>query len=343
MALFKTHYYGGIKKYHWPVIPLALHGVVLKADGTKTTVVIGETDTDPVFVITDLLPHLAKDQMNKKLSESIPGENLNLLVGTIPVKDEEAKERVKLAVMEYLNREYGWVEEDFISAELQVVPAGRARDAGFDRSLIAAYGHDDRACAYPTLRALAEIEKPRRTALALFTDKEEIGSTGNTGMQARFFENFLAELSVLKGDSTPDLGVRRLLARSRAISADVNAAEDPNFRDVVDKYNAARLGYGIVLTKYTGSGGKYHASDANAEFVSQIRRLFNSQRIAWQAGELGKVDQGGGGTIAQYLANLGMDVLDCGVALLSMHAPLEIVSKVDLYMAYKAYKAFFSN
>ena len=338
LALFKTHYYGGIKKYQWTSIPLAIHGVVIKGDGQKLELAIGEAADDPVFTISDLLPHLAREQMQKKMAEAITGEELNLLVGSIPYDDSEVKEKTKLRVLDYLHQRYGLVEEDFASAELEVVPVGRARDVGFDRGLVGGYGQDDRICAYTTLRAILDLTKTTYTALALLVDKEEIGSMGNTGMQSRWLDHLLGELLRLTGASPADTG--RVLFNSRALSADVNAGVDPSFDGVMEKHNSARLGRGVVLTKYTGSGGKSHASDANAEFVAEVRRLFNAENIAWQVGELGKVDQGGGGTIAQYLANLGMDVVDCGPALLGMHSPFEVASKADLLMTYKAYYHF---
>jgi len=341
MALFKTHYYGGIKKYQWPSMPLALHGVIITADGLKVQVVIGEDPADPVFTISDLLPHLAKDQMAKKMPEVIPGEGLNLIVGGIPVADEEVKEKVKLQVMEYLNREYGIIEEDFISAELAAVPAGGTRDVGLDRSFLGGYGQDDRVCAYTSLRALFDQKSPRQTVMALFVDKEEIGSTGNTGIQSNFLENTVAEMCQLL--NLPTHLWRTVMANSKALSADVNAGIDPNFEGVWDKRNSSWMSQGVVLTKYTGAGGKYEANDANAEYVGEIRRLFNSHKVAWQIGELGKVDQGGGGTIAHYMAEYGMDVVDCGPAILGMHSPFEVASKVDIFMAYKAYAAFFAG
>lgn len=343
IALLKTHYYGGIKKYHWLSHPLALHGVVIKQNGEKINIRIGESENDPIFVITDLLPHLAKDQMQKKLGEAISGEALNVLAGTLPFEDKEARERIKLALLENLKVKYGIIEEDFTSAELELVPATSARDVGFDRSMVGAYGQDDRVCAYTTLRAVLNCQIPSRTAIALFVDKEEIGSTGNTGMRSRFFENTVAEILYLIAGDYDEIYCRKALAKGRALSADVGAAVDPNWEGVQDKYNAARLGCGIVITKYTGSGGKYSTSDANPEFVAEIRRLFNENKIVWQTGELGKVDQGGGGTIAQFMARYGMDVLDCGPALLSMHAPVEIAHKADIYMCYKGYEAFFNS
>ena len=343
MALMKTHYYGGIKKYQWPAVPLAMHGVVVKENGEKVPVIMGETLTDPVFTITDLLPHLAKEQMQKKLSEAITGEGLNIIVGGLPLEDREARKRVKLAVLDALNKKYGIVEEDFISAELELVPAGPARDIGFDRSMLGSYGQDDRVCAYTSLMAILGLTSPAHTAIALFVDKEEIGSTGNTGMRSRFFENLIAELLYLAAGDYNEIYCRRALANSCALSADVSVAMDPNYEGVLDKFNAARMGGGVVITKYTGSGGKSSTSDANAEFVAAVRRVFNQYKIVWQSGELGKVDAGGGGTIAQYIARYGMDVLDCGVALLSMHSPFEIAHKADIYMSFKAYQAFYEG
>ncbi|MDQ0284933.1 aspartyl aminopeptidase [Desulfofundulus luciae] len=340
LALFKTHYYGGIKKYHWVGIPLALHGVVVKEDGQVIKVVIGERETDPVFTIADLLPHLARDQMEKKMGEGITGEGLSLLVGGLPVAGGEVQEKIKQTVLDYLNREYGLQEEDFISAEIEAVPAWPARDVGLDGSMIGAYGQDDRVSVFTTLRAIVDLPAPSRTAVALFVDKEEIGSVGNTGMYSAFFTNFVAELAARIVPRYSELVLRRILASSRALSADVNAGLDPNYPDVMDKLNAARLGHGVVLTKYTGSGGKKGASDAHAEFMGLVRHLFNRHGVAWQSGLLGKVDQGGGGTIAYLLAMHGMDVVDCGVPLLGMHSPFEVAHKVDIYMAYRGYRAF---
>lgn len=340
LGMCKTHYYGGIKKYQWTAVPLALHGVVVTATGEKKVIVIGEDDNDPIFTITDLLPHLAKDQMQKKLGQAIAGESLNIIFGSIPVEDEEVKEPVKLALLEYLNREYGMVEEDFISADLELVPAANARDLGLDRSLIASYGQDDRICAYATMEAMAEIEQPERLVLGLFADKEEVGSMGITGMRSNMLEYLLEQLLTW---SAEQMGIYQLMAESQAISADVNAAVDPSYADVMDKHNAARLGYGVVLTKYTGSGGKFNANDAAAEYVGEIRNIFNSHDILWQTGELGKVDKGGGGTIAQFLANKGIQTIDCGPSILNMHAPLEIASKVDFYHTVRAYRAFLAE
>ena len=340
LAYFKTHYYGGLKKYQWLTIPLAIHGIVIKGDGTPVEIVIGENEDDPVFNITDLLPHLAKEQMQKKMSEAITGEGLNLLLGSIPYKDEKVKDKVKLNILNILNKRYGIVEEDFQSAELEIVPAQRARDVGFDKSMVGGYGQDDRVCAYPALKAVLDISIPERTAVCLLTDKEEIGSMGNTGAQSNLLSDFLANLVALTSSDYSDLKVRSCLSKSKMLSADVNAAVDPNYDNVYEKRNATYLGRGIVLQKYTGSRGKYDASDASAEFVGEVRKLFNDNNISWQTGELGKVDEGGGETIAQYAANLGIDVLDCGIAVLSMHSPFEITSKVDIYTTYKAYKVF---
>jgi aspartyl aminopeptidase len=340
LALLKTHYYGGIKKYQWVAIPLALHGVVVKGDGQVIPIVIGERSDDPVFTVTDLLPHLAKDQMEKKMSEGITGEALNILVGGLPVADREVKERVKKAVLGHLARNYGVAEEDFVSAELEAVPAWPARDVGFDRSLVGGYGQDDRSSVYPALAAILEQSDLSRTAVALFADKEEIGSAGNTGMQSVFLVNFVAEIAGRCLPQYSDLALRRILNNSRAISADVTGGLDPSYPDVMDKHNAPLLGRGVVITKYTGGRGKSGANDAHPEFVAFVRGLFDREGVAWQTGELGKVDQGGGGTIAYLLAQHGMDVLDCGVPLLGMHSPFEIASKVDIYMAYKGFKAF---
>jgi aspartyl aminopeptidase len=339
-ALLKTHYYGGIKKYQWLSVPLALHGVVVKGDGSAVSVVIGEKPGEPVFTVSDLLPHLAKDQMDKKMADAVPGESLNVLAGGIPVGGEEIKDRFKLAVLERLNKMYGIVEEDLISAEIELVPAWIPSDVGLDGSFIGGYGQDARVCVYPCLRALAETTFPERTALVVLADKEEIGSAGNTGMESAFFANAAAEIISRCGPGYSELALRRALACSRALSADVNAGLDPNYGDVYEKGNSARLGGGVVLTKYTGSRGKSSSSDAHAEVMADIRRVFNSAGVIWQTGELGKVDQGGGGTIAMFLARYGMDVVDVGVALLGMHSTFEIASKADIFMAYKGYKAF---
>lgn len=343
LAFFKTHYYGGIKKYQWITIPLALHGVVVRQDGTKIEISVGEAEDEPIFYISDLLPHLSKDQMAKKLDEAITGENLNIIVGSIPLQDEETKDSVKLSILKMLNDKYSIDEEDLASAELEIVPAGKARDVGFDKGLIGAYGHDDRVCAYTSVEALFSVENPKKTCVAILADKEEIGSVGNTGMTSKYFENLLMEIIHLSNIKETELTLRRCLMNSKFLSADVNAAVDPNFPNTHDKFNAAYIGKGLVVTKYTGSRGKYSSNDANAEFMAEVRKIFNENDICWQMGELGKVDAGGGGTIAYIPAQYGMDVIDVGVALLSMHAPYEIASKVDIFMACKGFKAFYKS
>lgn len=342
MAWLKTHYYGGIKKYQWMTIPLALHGVVLTVKGQRVEIEVGEKEGDPVFTVPDLLPHLAKEQMEKKLSEAISGEAINILVGGRPAAGDQ-KEKVRVWIEEFLRKEYGLEQPDFVSAEIEAVPAGKARDVGLDRSFVGGYGQDDRVCAYASWRAIMETTAPLRTALAVFVDKEETGSAGNTGMKSVFVENLVAELVNASAPEYSELRVRRALAASRGLSADVNAGFDPNYEGVMDKHNAARLGRGVVLTKYTGSGGKSSTSDANAEYVSWVRRLFDTHEIPWQAAELGAVDKGGGGTIAQFMAYYGMEVIDCGVSLLSMHAPFEVCSKADLYVLCKGYQAFYTQ
>jgi aspartyl aminopeptidase len=343
MVLLKTHYYGGIKKYQWVTIPLALHGVIIKTDGTIVNVKIGEDEDDTVFTITDLLPHLAQDQMQKKMSEAITGEGLNLLFGSIPYNDDKVKEKVKLNILNLLNEKYDITEEDFISAELEIVPAFKAKDVGFDRSLIGAYGQDDRVCAYTALKSILDMENIEKTAVCVLTDKEEIGSMGNTGAESNFLENFLAFLCAYSSANNSELTLRNCLVRSKMLSTDVNPGVDPNYDGVQDKKNASYLGKGMVIQKYTGSRGKAGGSDANPEFIGELRKIFNDNNIIWQTGELGKVDQGGGGTIAQYVANLGVEVVDCGVAILSMHAPFEVTSKIDVYISYKGCKVFFKN
>ncbi|MDD3839308.1 MAG: aminopeptidase [Clostridia bacterium] len=341
MVMADTHYYGGIKKYQWTTIPLSLHGVVIKNDGEKVNISIGENKADPVFYISDLLPHLAKDQMNKKATEVVTGEGLDVIIGSIPfTDDEEIKDRMKLSILNILNQEYGIVEEDFISAEIELVPAFRARDVGFDRGIVGGYGQDDRVCAYTSLIALLDINIPEYTALAFFADKEEIGSMGNTGMESRILENFVAGMKKSSSGGYNEFELKQCLANSKALSADVSGAYDPNYSDVSEKNNSAYLGKGIAMSKYGGARGKSGSSDANAEFVGEVRRMFNENNVVWQAGELGKVDQGGGGTVAMFMANYGMEVLDCGVPLISMHSPYELASKGDIYMAYKAYKVF---
>ena len=343
-AYLDTHYYGGIKKYQWVTIPLAIHGVIVKKDGTVVNVNIGEKDEDPVFVITDLLIHLASKQMDKKAAGVVEGENLDLLIGSRPIEQDESlekkeKEAVKANVMNLLKEYYDVEEEDFISAELEIVPAGKARDCGFDRSIVLAYGQDDRVCAFTSLFAMLDVEKTERTACCILVDKEEIGSVGATGMHSRFFENIVAELVALtEGES--DLKVRRALMNSTMLSSDVSAAYDPMYAEVFEKRSSAFFGKGLVLNKFTGSRGKSGSNDANAEYLAKIRQAMDSQDVSYQFAELGKVDAGGGGTIAYIMANYGMEVIDSGVAVLSMHAPWEATSKADVYEAYKGYKAF---
>lgn len=342
LALLKTHYYGGIKKYQWPSIPLAIHGIVILENGDKVNISIGDEGDDITFTITDLLPHLSKEQAEKKLKDAIEGESLNVLIGSIPV-EEENKASVKLAVLQILNEKYNIREEDFTSAEIEIIPAFNAKDSGFDRSMVAAYGQDDRVCSYVALEAILKINEPVRTSVCLLVDKEEIGSMGNTGMQSRFFENTMAEALLLSGKTNTDISLRRCLSASKCLSGDVNAAIDPNYQSVSEKNNAAMLGHGVTICKYTGSGGKSGSSDASAEFVGEIRKVFNENNVLWQTAELGKIGAGGGGTIAQYVANLNIDTLDCGTSLLSMHSPLEVSSKLDVYMTFKAYLSFYES
>lgn len=339
LALLKTHYYGGIKKYQWVTIPLAIHGVVVKKDGTIINVNIGEDRNDPVFGISDLLIHLSSDQMDKKGSKVIEGEDLNVLIGSIPVKDKDAKDRVRQNVLKLLNEKYGMDEEDFVSSELEIVPAGEARDFGIDRSMIYAYGQDDRICAFTSYEAMKKLTTTDKTCVTLLVDKEEIGSVGATGMTSMFFENIVAETMNLCDDYS-ELKLRRTLTNSKMLSSDVSAAFDPNYPSVMEKKNAAFMGKGIVFNKYTGSRGKSGSNDANPEYIAEIRAMMEKHDIAWQTSELGKVDQGGGGTIAYILAKYNMQVIDCGVALLNMHAPWEIASKADIYETMKAYHAF---
>ena len=342
ISLLKTHYYGGIRKYQWVALPLALYGTVVKSDGETIDISIGDDDNDPVFYITDLLPHLAKEQNDKKLSEAIEGEGLNVIIGSLPTEGKDDEKKFKLNVLKILNEKYGMVEEDFQTAEIEIVPAGRARDVGIDRGMISAYGHDDRVCAYTSLKAIFEVENNDRTAISLFADKEEIGSVGNTGMHSEFFNNMVGEMILLQGNSD-FLSLKRALANSSMLSSDVAAGVDPTYSQVSEIQNSAIMGQGVAMIKYTGSRGKSGANDANAEYIGKIRKIFNENDIIWQPAELGKVDQGGGGTIAYIMANLNMDVVDLGVPVLSMHAPFELVSKTDVYMTYKAYKAFYTN
>lgn len=344
IALLKTHYYGGIKKYQWVAFPLAIHGIVITRDGKRVNINIGENPDDPVFVIPDLLPHLARNvQGERKLFDGIKGEELNIIVGSIPVNDDDVKQKVKVAVLEYLNKKYGIVEEDFVSAELEAVPALAPMDSGFDRSFVLAYGQDDRACVYTALTALMELDKPDRWCAAVFFDKEEIGSAGNTSATSYFFENFVAELCGKVAGERANCDVHAVLENSKALSGDVDAGVDPTYKEVHDLNNAAKMGHGVVLTKYTGTGGKYSANDAHAEFVGKVRGIFNKAGVAWQSAELGKVDEGGGGTVSKYLAVYNMDIVDCGPAVLSMHAPIEITSKADLYHTHLAYLAFYKE
>ncbi len=366
LTLLDTHYYGGIKKYQWVTMPLAIHGVIARTDGTVVPVTVGEDPADPVFCITDLLPHLGREQMEKTADKVVEGEALDVLVGgrplagaedagegageagkgakkpatSAPVPTDPAKEPVKAFVLKCLRDKYGIEEEDFLSAELEVVPAGRARDLGFDRSMVLGYGQDDRVCAYTSLVAQLAVEAPTRTALTILADKEEIGSVGATGMQSLFFENAMAEICALAGADRSDLALRRCLHNSRMLSSDVSAGIDPTYASVFDSKNAAYLGRGVVFNKYTGARGKSGSNDASAEYVAQVRRIMDDANVSFQTAELGKVDAGGGGTIAYILARYDMDVIDSGVAVLSMHAPWEVTSKADIYEAYRAYQAF---
>lgn len=335
LALFKTHYYGGIRKYQWVAIPLALHGVFAKKDGSVVKVSIGEEENEPKFVVNDLLPHLASEQNKRTLAEGIKGEELNVLVGSRPFKDDKGSELVKLNILKLLNEKYGITEEDFLSAELEMVPAFKASDLGFDGSLIGSYGQDDRVCAYPALTAVLEVENPEKTAIAILTDKEEIGSDGNTGLNSDFLRYVVTDLARMQsGDGTI------ALRNSKCLSADVNAGLDPTFADVMERKNASFLNHGVVVTKYTGSRGKAATSDASAEYVAEVRAMLDNAGIKWQTGELGKIDIGGGGTVAMYIANMGVDVVDLGVPVLSMHAPFETTAKFDVYMCYRAMYTF---
>ena len=343
LVLLKTHYYGGIKKYQWVAIPYSLHGVVVRADGSKVEVCIGEEETDPVFTITDLLPHLAQDQMQKKATEVVSGEGLNLLIGSRPFNDKKIKDKIKLNILKILNEKYGIIEEDFLSAELEAVPAFKAKDIGLDRSMIGAYGQDDRVCAYTCVKAMLDFNAGEKTALCILTDKEEIGSMGNTGAQSNFLRSFISKILYLTNDNYSDVLMNQCFENSFMLSADVNPGIDPSYQEAYEKRNSSYVGNGVVVQKYTGSRGKYDSSDASAEMMGLIRKLFNEKGIIWHTAELGKVDQGGGGTIAQYVANLGVEVLDCGVPILSMHSPVEITSKIDVYMCYKAMKVFLES
>ena len=338
LAYFDTHYYGGIKKYQWTAIPLALHGVIVRKDGTTVEVKIGEDPSDPVFCVTDLLPHLAQEQMKRPAGDIIRGEDLNVLIGSRPFKDDKTADAVKLNILHLLFEKYGIIEADFLSAELEVVPAFGARDVGLDRSMIGAYGHDDRVCAYPAITALLEQNIPAHTAITILADKVEIGSDGNTGMQSSFLRDFIDDLAAAFGEKA-----HHVLANSLCLSADVNAAYDPIYPEVMEAKNCSYLNRGVVLTKYTGARGKSSTNDASAETMGLVRRLMDDANVVWQIGELGRVDAGGGGTVAKYIANLNVDTVDLGVPVLSMHAPFEIVSKIDVYMAHKAFSALFNR
>ncbi len=335
LGLFKTHYYGGIKKYQWPTVPMSLHGVIVKSDMTKVTVNIGEDEKDPVFCVTDLLPHLADEQMKRPAPKLIQGEELNVLIGSYPFKDDEVSEKVKVNLLKILNEKYGIVESDFLSAELEVVPAFKARDIGLDRSMIGAYGQDDRVCAYTSLLATLEADVPQKTIVTIFADKEEIGSNGATGLKGSFLKYFIEDLADIFGTKG-----RIVLSNSKCLSADVNAAFDPTFPEVIDRKNGAFINYGAVISKYTGARGKSGSNDASAEFMGEVRHILDKNNVLWQTAELGKVDMGGGGTVAAYIAELDVDTIDLGVPVLSMHAPYEITSKIDVYSTYKAFKAF---
>lgn len=339
LAYFKTHYYGGIKKYQWTVMPLALHGTVVKLDGSKVDIKVGVDEAEPCFCITDLLPHLAREQAQKKLAQAIEGENLNVLIGSRPLPcDDEEGDLVKLNVMKILNDKYGIREGDFLSAELCLVPAQKSRDVGFDRGLIGGYGHDDKVCAYPALMAAIDCDIPESTCITYLTDKEETGSDGNTGMQSDFLRYFIYDLAKAEGEEG-----YRVLSKSKCLSADVNAAFDPIYASAYEAKNSSYINQGVIISKYTGHGGKYDTSDASAEYMGEIRSMLEENKIMWQVGELGKVDIGGGGTIAKYVANMNVDVVDLGVPVLSMHAPFELVSKVDVYEAYRAFLSFFNK
>ena len=334
-CLLKTHYYGGVRKYQWVTIPLALHGVIFKADGSGVTVNIGEDENDPVFTITDLLPHLAQEQSKRTLAEGIKGEELNVMIGSRPFKDDNVSEKIKLNVMKLLNEKYGIIESDFISAELEVVPAFKAKNVGLDCGLIGAYGQDDRVCAYPALEAILDCDNPDDTAVAVLTDKEEIGSVGPTGLNSDYLRHFLESLADMA-----DVPAYSVIRNSKCLSADVSAAFDPTFTDVHDPRNASYCNYGLAMSKFTGSRGKSGCNDSSAEFVSYVRNVFDENKVLWQTTELGRVDLGGGGTVAAYIGNMDIEVVDVGVPVLCMHSPFEVTSKLDVYMAYKGFSAF---
>lgn len=341
-AYLKTHYYGGIKKYQWTTIPLSMHGVIVKANGERIEINIGEDDEDPIFTITDLLPHLAIEQMQRKLSNGIEGENLQILVGSMPFNDKKVSEKVKLNILNILNQKYGITEADLTSSEIELVPAFKARSLGFDSSMVAAYGQDDKVCAYTSLAAMMELQNVKNTAVCILSDKEEVGSMGNTGMESHMFDFFISEMLNKLGINRPNL-LDKVFCFSKMLSSDVDAGYDPLYAQVSDRHNAGYLGKGITMNKYTGARGKAGASDANAEYVAWVRNILEKNNIQYQIAELGKVDIGGGGTIAYILANKGADVIDCGVPVLSMHAPYEVTSKYDIYAAYKTYKAFWQE
>ena len=342
-ALLKTHYYGGIKKYQWTAIPLSIHGVCYTKDGEQVEICVGEKENDPVFCITDLLPHLSREQMSKKLSEAIEGESLNVLVGGMGVNDCEIDNTIKMNILNILNISYGITEESFLSAELEIVPSFKAKNVGFDMAFVGSYGQDDRVCAYTALKSIFDIENPKKTAVCMLVDKEEIGSEGNTGMMSKFFDMAVAELiHKLKGHCDM-IEYNRVIRNSACMSSDVSAALDPNYEGAFEKQNSALAGRGIAIMKYTGAGGKSGSSDASSEFMHDILSIMNKNGVIWQSCELGKVDKGGGGTIAKYVANLNMNVVDCGVPVLSMHSPFEVTAKGDIYMAYKAYLAFYND
>lgn len=337
LTYFKTHYYGGIKKYQWTTIPLAIHGTVVKTNGEKIDIEIGEKDSDPIFTITDLLPHLATDQMNKKLSNAIEGEDLNLLIGSIPYSVDSGS---KINILNILNQKYGITEKDFLSSEIELVPAFKARSLGFDESMVAAYGQDDKVCSFASLKSILDIRENSKTCVCILSDKEEIGSVGNTGMASNAFNYFISLLLDKKGENMPNM-IDKVFMNSKMLSADVDAGFDPIYKNVSEINNASKIGYGVVLNKYTGSRGKSGASDANAEFMAYVRNILEENNIKYQVSELGKVDIGGGGTIAYILADKGIEVVDCGIGVLSMHAPYEVTSKYDIYSAYKTYLNFF--
>ncbi|MCK4778290.1 MAG: aminopeptidase [Actinomycetia bacterium] len=344
IALFKTHYYGGIKKYQWLNIPLAIHGKIILKSGKEIDLSIGEDPADPVFVISDLLPHLShKLHDSKKSKDFIKGEDLNLIVGSMPYEHKDLKNPVKFYILDLLNKEFGIVEKDFLSAEIEIVPALKTRHGGFDQSMILGYGHDDRSCSYAAFRALVDSIEPLRTSVVLFADKEEIGSDGTTGLKSKFFYDLIGEICANEKKQYSERDIRLLMYRSSAISADVNSVINPSFKTVHEKANASKLNHGIVLTKFTGSGGKYSSSDADAEFIYKLSSLFDKKKISWQIGEIGKIDEGGGGTVGKYIASWGMDVIDSGLGVMGMHSPYEIISKGDLYETYSAYKVFLKN